>query len=288
MIPAPPAFRLAALFPSEEPMPSLRPLSMLSKAATILVLLASCLYSAMAQDPQAQQFTKSLSIEAKNMTLRYPEGWNLIQSPDPTVRELQMQVSLEKRSGVNEADSESTGTARMQINIEPRLDHADAFERLRHIAAEYSGSETYLDIGGWPAYQRRYLAPLARRSSAATKPVEISVCVTTAIAAGDQVIRIETFFPPGASEELAAQAELIGRSATFAETGDERQTQEDIRMLRASPPLRSSPYVPPLSTGVGGAGVKAAPTSSATKTGYDPATSSILLKETFQLKGVGQ
>ncbi|HKC86215.1 MAG TPA: choice-of-anchor D domain-containing protein [Blastocatellia bacterium] len=251
-------------------MPSLQPHSILPKAATILVLLAGCLCSAMAQDNQAQQFTKSLSIEAKNMTLRYPEGWSLIQSPDPTVRELQMQVSLDKRSAVNEVVSESTGTARMQINIEPRLDHADALERLRHIAAEYSGSEAYLDIGGWPAYQRRYLAPLARKSRAATQPVEMTTRVTTAIAAGDQVIRIETFFPPGASEELAAQAELIGRSVSFAETGDERQTLEEVRMLRSSPPMRSSPYVPPLSSGVGGGGVKADPDPSATTTGKAP------------------
>src|SRR4030095_2891407 len=167
------------------------PKAVRSKGVTVLILLTSGLISAMAQDPQAQQFTKSLSIEAKNMTLRYPEGWDIIQSPDPTVRELRMQVSLEKRSGVNEAGSESTGTARMQINIEPRLDHADALERLRHIAAEYSGSEAYLEIGGWPAYQRRYLAPLARKSRAATRPVEMTIRVTTAIAAGDQVIRIE-------------------------------------------------------------------------------------------------
>ncbi len=241
-------------------MPSLQPYSMLSKAATILVLLAIGLLSAMAQDNQAQQFTKSLSIEAKSMTLRYPEGWIQIQSPDPTVRELQLQVALDRRNAINEV--ESTGTARMQINIEPRLDHADALQRLRHIAAEYSGSEAYIDIGGWPAYQRRYLAPMARKSRAAAQPVEITIRITTAIAAGDRVIRIETFLPPGANEEVAAQVELIGRSATFGEPGDQRQTSEDIRTLRASPPIRSAPYVPPNSGSVGAAGVKAAPAPS--------------------------
>src|SRR5215813_451737 len=242
----------------------------LLKAMTMLILLASALISAMAQDSQAQQFTRSLQIEAKGMTLRYPEGWSLVQSPDPTVRELQMQVAPDGRRAVNEPASDSIGIARMQINIEPRLDHADALERLRHIAAEYSGTESFLDIGGWPAYQRRYLAPIAKKSRAAAEPDEISIRVTTAIAAGDKVIRIETFLPPGASEELAAQAEQIGRSASFGETGDQRQTLDDVRMLRASPPLRSTPYVPPSGDGVGGAGVKAAPVPSATNTGKAP------------------
>src|SRR5262245_35518724 len=234
----------------------------LSKVLTILILPAGALFSAMAQGSQAQQFTKSLQIEAKGMTLRYPEGWTLIQSPDPTVRELQTQAPLSNRAA-DEPVSESEGTARMQINIEPRLDHADALERLRYIAAEYSGSETYLDIGGWPAYQRRDLAPLAKKSRDAARPVEMIICVTTAIAVGDQVIRIETYLPPGAGEELASQVELIGRSASFVETGDERQTLEDIRVLRASPPMRSSPFVPPNSAGVGD---KGAPNPSATNT----------------------
>jgi len=219
----------------------------LTKTLLIVSLLVCIALSATAQDAQAQQFTKSLSIEAKGMTLRYAEGWTLSRAetrPHGTAA----RSDNRNRNEASAAAVPPAGRARMQINTEPRLDHADALHRLREIAAEYDGSISYLNIGGWPALQRRYSVPLARRGEAADEPIEMATRVTTAIAADDRVIRIETFFPPGANKEVVEEVEAIGRTASFAEAGDAQKTNKEIQTLRASPPLRSSPYVPPHST----------------------------------------
>ena len=54
--------------------------------------------------------------------------------------------------------------ARTLITHEVRRSHEEALQRLAEIAANVkSATVTYLQIGGWPAMQRRYSAPLRRR-----------------------------------------------------------------------------------------------------------------------------
>lgn len=245
-------------------MRNLRTLTMAMAIATLIVIGA---ISVAAQDRQAQQFTRSLGLEAKGFKLNFPDTWRQVEIADPTARELHKQVTIEKIGLPNEAATQTSALAKITINVEPRLNHEDAVQRLKQIEAEYSGKAVYLNIGGWPAYQRRAQIPLARRSRAATQPIEMYTSITTAIAADDRLIRIEAFLPPGVGEELIAETEAIGRTSNFAETADARQVEREIQILRASPSLRSKPFVPqPGGGGTGSAEIKDSPSSKAAAT----------------------
>lgn len=240
----------------------MRNLRTLTTAIMIAVLLGFGAISVFAQNRQTQQFTQSVELEAKGFKLLFPDSWRQVEIADPTARELHKQVTIEKLGLPNEPVTQTSALAKIVINLEPRLSHEDAVQRLKQIEAEYAGKAEYLNIGGWPAYQRRAQIPLARRSRAATEPVELYTSITTAIAADDRLIRIEALLPPGASEDLITEAIAIGRTSKFTETADARQVEREIQMLRASPSLRSAPFVPqPVRGGPGGAERITLPTS---------------------------
>ena len=130
--------------------------------------------------------------------------------------------------------------ARILISTEPRRSHEEALNRLVEIAAEYDTRPTFLEIGGWPAMQRTFEAPVEQRGQRGSLRVpERSVRVTTAIAAADLIVRMDGVLMPTADPKLAEQMIAIGRSTVFAAPGRSENTGKELKMLRekaAKPP----------------------------------------------------
>ena len=137
---------------------------------------------------------------AKDVQFIYPAAWKPIERGYRNATELVMEK----------------GQGRVLVTSEERIDTADARRRLEEIAAEYpAAAARYLTIGGWPAVQRRYAVALERRGAPEEEPEEfeapgestISQRLTTAIAVGKRIVRMETTIAPKADIKLLARAE---------------------------------------------------------------------------------
>ncbi len=145
-----------------------------------------------------------------------------------------------------ETSARGVPQARVFIGTEERRDHPEAVKRLAEIAAEFDAPTSFLVIGSWPALQRRYKAPLARRGRGeALARKELALHATTAIAAGPILVRVEGFVIPNADAGLADKIEAIGQSITFASRGDAATVTKEIETLRANPRLRRQPVTRP-------------------------------------------
>lgn len=172
---------------------------------------------------------------SRGVSLSHPQNW----SP-PAKQRYRNATEL-----VTPARAALTGVAqaRMVINSEPRRNHAEAVRRLGEIAAEYAAPVEYLQIDGWPALERRYTAPFPQRGKPQkpNTPEMESLRVTTAIAAGDLLVRLETILDVKADPKLASDALAIGRTTSFVQRGDPAKSEEDVRMLRRLPRPLSTP-----------------------------------------------
>ena len=212
----------------------------------ITVALAGALASAHASAAPAQRdpggspapapLTQTLEIPAQDLKVRYPDGWSVGPKRYVNADELWQVPATGK-------------AARIMITTELRTDHRDAVNRLLEIASEEPAVSTMLEIGGWPALQRRQLAvkPMRGHRVDPMKGDEMILRVTTAIAAGTHIVRFESSIPPERAEELAPTVEAIGRSATFKRRGDPDAVSREIRDLRrrhAVPRGGAAPVVP--------------------------------------------
>ncbi|HKQ73231.1 MAG TPA: choice-of-anchor D domain-containing protein [Blastocatellia bacterium] len=178
------------------------------------------------QDPAARQFNQSLRIQSKGLTIRYPDTWSA-ESRFANSNELYNLPADASKVG---------GAARIKIFTEQRRNHQEALRRLKEIRAEYDSPVNFLEIGGWPALQRRQITDMyVPRREGSVKVLRI----TTAIAADTQLVRIEGTIPVERTNELAEQVEAIGRGASFDSGGSPDKIQQEIEQLRRAPSLQS-------------------------------------------------
>ena len=134
---------------------------------------------------------------------------------------------------------------KVTISTHKMADAREAVARLKQIAGEWTAPVQWLEIGGWPALERRVLAPRPRRGPRSTvgwEPGEQIVRLTTAVAAGATVVRVEASLDPNDEAELAGEVYAIGRSARFLERGDPDAVRRTLDDLRAEPsPASSAP-----------------------------------------------
>ncbi|MFI5394110.1 MAG: COG1361 S-layer family protein [Candidatus Binatia bacterium] len=126
------------------------------------------------------------------------------------------------------------------ITTEQRLDHADGLQRLKQIDAEWPTPSTFLSICGWPALQRRQLAPVPQRGESETSNTDMILRLTTAVAVDSLLVRIEGAVPPDAPAAAADDVEALARGLTCPTRTDPTQTDQEINNLRTSPSLRTS------------------------------------------------
>jgi hypothetical protein len=132
-------------------------------------------------------------------------------------------------------------TARIFIHTQRRKDHAEAVRHLKEIEAEAISPSTFLNIGGWPALQRGHLTPKplpGQDAPGSSGSPEMVLQITTAVAAEDLLVRLESMLPEGAPPEVADEVVAIGRSLLFATTGNPAQVDQEIQDLRGGPRLR--------------------------------------------------
>jgi hypothetical protein len=174
------------------------------------------------------------------LTLRLTAPWRVA---DKTRNSVEI-VRPGEKGGVIEA--------RMLVTFESRRDHGDALDRLSQIALEQRQIGKFTIVAGWPAYERVYRFPfptVGREDEKDAGPVVQSntYWVTTAVAAADRLIRLETTLRPEAGLNIADEALAIGRTVRPAKYGDEGVSKREALELqrRRSTAARPPAAVPP-------------------------------------------
>jgi hypothetical protein len=173
--------------------------------------------SGQSQPAQAgKALTKSLTIAAKGITLRFPEGWSMGQ---PTLNSWVI-INVP-------ADQQETAkpTVRVVIGYLERTDHADAVSQLAEYAKESSQPSTFLAIGGWPALQRVQLVKRPQPGNGPLFPDRDMVQITTAVAADNLLVRLEGNLPSNADQQLKDLVLAIGQSLMFQSVGNPTEIQ---------------------------------------------------------------
>jgi len=183
-------------------------------------------------DQASKSLTKSLSIAAKGITVRLPEGWSVGQ---PT---LNSWVILNVPADQQDT---ATPTVRVVIGYLERIDHADAVSQLAEYAHESHTPSTFLAIGGWPALQRVQLVERPQPGEGPRFPDPNMVQITTAVAADNLLVRLEADLPSNADQQLKDTVLAIGRSLVFGSVGDPAQVQQELNKLGNSPNRPDSP-----------------------------------------------
>jgi len=175
----------------------------------------------------------ALSLPAGELSVRYPEDWSLVHPTANTWAILN--VRGDRLETVRP-------TVRVQISYLERNDHAAAVSELADIAKEYAARPTFLAISGWPALERVQLLERPQPSQAPRYPDPYMVQITTAVAAGNLLIRLDGRLPSDADQELQDLVLKIGRSLTFGSLSGEPGVQQEIEQLERSsgPTSRSS------------------------------------------------
>ncbi|HSO74788.1 MAG TPA: hypothetical protein VLU47_08115, partial [Blastocatellia bacterium] len=136
---------------------------------------------------------------------------------------------------------EALRSAQIFIFTEQRSSHQDALRRLKDIATEVDSPPTFLKIGGWPALQRTYVAPMEQRGNRSPKETTaMGLRITPAIAAGNLLIRIDGRLQPGASKAVENEIKAISRSLVFSTVGKASQVDSEIESLRKSAAEKST------------------------------------------------
>jgi hypothetical protein len=198
-----------------------------------------------AQSQAAQERTsqsQTFRLADRGGSIAYPSGWSPMHYDN--VHELwnatpdsMAQLSPEQRESI----------ARIETNVIPCTNHAEALRRLREIEAEWGMTSQFLTVGGWPALQRRQLVPRPEartRSKTAPAPSRLYM-ITTAIAAGNTLIRLDGFAPESAPPNVLNQMEKIGRELRPDVSGDPTEASKEVEELRKSRSLRMRPALQP-------------------------------------------
>ncbi len=176
---------------------------------------------------QVATLTNTLNINNLGITVGYPSGWSVVPKRYANMDEL-INVPANQQSIVGE-------TARIKIRTQARTDHNEAVSELREIAAEVRSPSTFLVIDSWPGLQRRDVEQRQQPSKGPRHIDETVLRITTAVAAGNMLVRLDASLPSDAPQELIDEAMAIGRGLTFTTTGDPVQVQQELENLRSSP-----------------------------------------------------
>jgi uncharacterized repeat protein (TIGR01451 family) len=190
------------------------------------------------QAAQTNPVSARMELPEYGVSVPVPPGWS--EHHTANLHEL-LNIPLDKLSTLQPADREDL--PRINVMVISGDDHAEALHRLQQIAAEWNLPVTFLSVGNWPALQRRILVPKpveADDVSQADKP-EMLVMVTTAIAAGNLLVRLDGVAPEEAPAHIVDQMLSAGRAVTFRGTGDAAQTNQEVEELRHTAPLKSPP-----------------------------------------------
>jgi hypothetical protein len=197
-------------------------------AATGALLVALPLLQAQPQPRNTSRLgaaPQTLHIGGDKISVAYPNHWSSLQ---PTGNSWAI-VNVP-------ADRLETAvpSVRILIGYIERTDHADAVSQLAEYANESRTRPTFLTIGGWPAFQR---VQVIKRPQGEGPPHPDSqmVQITTAIAAGNLLVRLEAGLPSDADEQLKELVLAVGQSLVFSSQGDAENVKQELKRLEALP-----------------------------------------------------
>ena len=214
----------------------------LQLAVTASVLTGLSVIQAQTRPVAAPQSKKVFSLGEQIGSLEYPANWSPYHYSN--LHEL-WNVAPERLANPGPEMRETV--ARIETNVIPCADHAEALHRLREIEAEWGMTSKFMNIGGWPALQRRQIIPRPGGSARGTGEPgpDRLVMVTTAVAAGATLIRLDGFAPESAPQEIIDQMESIGRALRPRAGGNPDRADKETDDLRKSPSLRMVPWAEP-------------------------------------------
>ena len=225
---------------SENPLQFRSLIALLAALTVIIIGLGLPLNAAGGSQPPT--LTKSLELKTKGVTVHFPEEWAEVTSQFINAHELQ------RGAAAGQPTARSVQAPRILITTEEASNHAYAVRRLGEIAQEAtSAPHAFLNIGGWPAVQRRQTLPVEQPDAVHSHATnETYVRFTTAIAAGSLVVRLEGFLPSsaGSLQAITDEIEAIGAGLSLAASSDPTQVQEEIDTLRAGHQSRLQSMAP--------------------------------------------
>jgi hypothetical protein len=176
---------------------------------------------------EQKPLTKRLEIPKKGISVQYPEDWSVGPKRFENLTEL-INLPANRQNG--------SITATVKITTEERKDHAEALRRLEEIRSGIGApTSAFLTIGGWPAIQYGRIEERPTPGKNFPRPQfkdKNMYRITTAIAAGDLLVRLESALPSNASPGLIRQVEAISRSTFFATKASVNQTRNELANLR--------------------------------------------------------
>ncbi len=210
-----------------------------SGIAALFLLFSSTAFLMEASLPLAAQANhaaagnQSLSVPEFGVTMQIPPGWSHHQFAN--VHEL-LNVPPGKLATLTPLERDQA--ARISMSQISRSSHSEAVKRLQQITGESKTQATFLVIAGWPALQRQTLVPrpVALEGEDAG-PDRMLIQVTTAVAVGNSVFRIDGFIPAElpTANALANQATQAGQALRFQKAGNAAAATQDVQMLQTGP-----------------------------------------------------
>ncbi len=183
--------------------------------------------------------TVSMAASAETITLA--RGITVTVASDWTaIQDTRNSYTLEHRT-------EGKLNASMVIQIEQRISHAEALQRLTALRTQYPSASTFALIAGWPALEWKVVAPFQHPGEQEKDQVplhgpETSTQVLTAVAVGDFLIRFQTLLQPGANPQLADESMAMARTLT-APQANPTQSEQELHELQSAP-MKSAPVAP--------------------------------------------
>lgn len=191
---------------------------------------------------QADSAPSRMDLPEHGISVPLPDGWS--EHHVANLHEI-LNVAPEKLATLRQADQEDL--ARISVTIISGKNHAEALRRLQEIAAEWNTPPTFLSVGNWPALQRRVLVakPVEADDVSQSDKPEMLVMVTVAIAAGNQLVRLDGLAPEDAPSHVVDQMLAICRGVTFRDAGDAALANREVEALRHAAPLKTPPPLSP-------------------------------------------
>ena len=160
----------------------------------------------------------SNSVAIGNFNVYYPDGWSTLQSGRLVVI---LNVSPDQQAALGDR---YVFTPQVNISTEQRLDNNDALKQLDEIATGAGASVTRLTIDGSPAIQWRNTKPWPQVRGQQSPPMGSALTINTAIAAGNQLIRLYGSLPADAPPAVTNALAAIETSVRFTSSSSSVKT----------------------------------------------------------------
>lgn len=219
-------------------------------SATLILVAAfavSVNLPAVAGEDEAAELTYQIE-SPEGFTLHHPPDWS--RGPQAYANAL----TLVNHPVTATEEARAAKAPQILVLTEKRRDHDAALQRLKQIEAGHDVPVTYLEIGGWPAFQRRVESEVTLPDSGRRVRYITSL---TVIAADAMVVKLSGSVEADGDLTPLDAMELMGRNLTFAAAADATKTQDDLERLRAMPAPRAPAPLPtgsepPVEYGPGG------------------------------------